>query len=123
MRIESLKDLIEALPITPRVLANLRETARLYSTHYSTMIEGNLLTQEQVAKVIAEDQHFPGRERDQQEVRGYYAALDEVERLAGSEARLSYGEEYSELARAFHGGRQDSRETDAIQAGTKCDPR
>ena len=64
MRIEAVKHAIEALPITPRVLANLRETARLYSTHYSTMIEGNLLTQEQVGKVIAEDQHFPGRERD-----------------------------------------------------------
>jgi Fic family protein len=89
MRIEAVKHAIEALPITPRVLANLRETARLYSTHYSTMIEGNLLTQEQVAKVIAEDQHFPGRERDQQEVRGYYAALDEVERLAGSKAGLT----------------------------------
>ena len=89
MRIEVVKHAIEALPITPRVLASLRETARLYSTHYSTMIEGNLLTQEQVAKVIAEDQHFPGRERDQQEVRGYYAALDEVERLAGSKAGLT----------------------------------
>jgi Fic family protein len=89
MRIEAVKHAIEALPITPHVLANLRETARLYSTHYSTMIEGNLLTQEQVAKVIAEDQHFPGRERDQQEVRGYYAALDEVERLAGSKAGLT----------------------------------
>jgi Fic family protein len=89
MRIEAVKHAIEALPITPRVLANLRETARLYSTHYSTMIEGNLLTQEQVVKVIAEDQHFPGRERDQQEVRGYYAALDEVERLAGSKAGLT----------------------------------
>jgi hypothetical protein len=44
MRIEAVKHVIEALPITPRVLANLRETARLYSTHYSTMIEGNLLT-------------------------------------------------------------------------------
>jgi Fic family protein len=89
MRIEAVKHAIEALPITPRVLANLRETARLYSTHYSTMIEGNLLTQEQVAQVIAEDQHFPGRERDQQEVRGYYAALDEVERLAGSRGGLT----------------------------------
>jgi len=89
MRIEAVKHAIAALPITPRVLANLRETARLYSTHYSTMIEGNLLTQEQVVKVIAEDQHFPGRERDQQEVRGYYAALDEVERLAGSKAGLT----------------------------------
>jgi hypothetical protein len=35
MRIEAVKHAIEALPITPRVLANLRETARLYSTHYS----------------------------------------------------------------------------------------
>lgn len=82
MRIEGVKQSIQTLPITPRVLATLRETARLFSTHYSTMIEGNRLTQQQVAQVIAENQHFPGRERDQDEVRGYYAALDEVERLA-----------------------------------------
>ena len=84
MRIESVKQAIQTLPITPRVLANLRETARLFSTHYSTMIEGNLLTQEQVAQVIEADQHFPGRERDQDEVKGYYTALDEAElHLAG----------------------------------------
>ena len=81
MRIEAVRQSIQVLPITPRVLATLRETARLFSTHYSTMIEGNRLTQQQVAQVIAEGQHFPGRERDQDEVRGYYAALDEVERL------------------------------------------
>jgi Fic family protein len=89
MRIEAVKQAIEALPITPRVLANLRETARLFSTHYSTMIEGNLLTQEQVAQVIGENEHFPGRERDQNEVRGYYAALDEVEVLAKSRIELT----------------------------------
>jgi Fic family protein len=82
MRIEAVKQSIQTLPITPRVLANLRETARLFSTHYSTMIEGNRLTQQQVEKVIGEGQHFPGRERDQDEVKGYYAALDEVERAA-----------------------------------------
>ena len=82
MRIEAVKQSIQTLPITPRVLETLRETARLFSTHYSTMIEGNRLTKQQVAQVIAEGQHFPGRERDQDEVRGYYAALDEVERLA-----------------------------------------
>src|ERR1700674_4176696 len=80
MRIEAVKQAIQTLPITPRVLANLRETARLFSTHYSTMIEGNRLTQEQVARVIGADQHFPGRERDQDEVKGYYAALDEAGR-------------------------------------------
>jgi cell filamentation protein, protein adenylyltransferase len=82
MRIEAARQSVETLPITPRVLANLRETARLFSTHYSTMIEGNRLTQQQVAQVLAEGQHFPGRERDQDEVRGYYAALNEIERLA-----------------------------------------
>lgn len=81
MRIEAARQAIQSLPITPRVLANLRETARLFSTHYSTAIEGNLLTPEQVAVVIDREQHFPGRERDENEVKGYYAALEEVERL------------------------------------------
>ena len=33
MRIEAVKQAIQTLPITPRVLANLRETARLFSTN------------------------------------------------------------------------------------------
>src|SRR5579863_10219360 len=89
MRIEAVKQAIHTLPITPRVLANLRETARLFSTHYSTMIEGNRLTQEQVAQVIGGEQHFPGRERDQDEVKGYYAALDEVERMVKRREKVS----------------------------------
>src|SRR5258708_27718996 len=89
MRIEAVKQAIQTLPITPRVLANLRETARLFSTHYSTMIEGNRLTQEQVARVIGDDQHFPGRERDQDEVKGYYAALDKAEHLAKRREKVS----------------------------------
>src|ERR1039457_1867069 len=89
MRMEALKQAIQALPITPRVVANLRETARLFSTHYSTLIEGNRLTQGQVAQVIGGARHFPGRERDQDEVKGYYAALDEAERLAKRRERVS----------------------------------
>ena len=89
MRIEAVTQMVQTLPITPRVLANLRETARLFSTHYSTMIEGNRLTQEQVAQVIDGNRQFPGRERDQAEVKGYYAALDEVERLTKRRERLS----------------------------------
>src|ERR1700693_6148131 len=89
MRIEAVRQAIRTLPVTPRVLANLRETARLLSTHYSTMIEGNRLTQEQVAQVIGGDPHFQGWERDQDEVKGYYAALDEVERLAKRREKVS----------------------------------
>ena len=59
MRIEAVHQTISSLPITPRVLANLRETARLNSTHYSTMIEGNRLTPQQVAKVLGGDLHYP----------------------------------------------------------------
>src|SRR5258706_13889004 len=89
MRMEAVKKHIQPLQITPRVLTNLRETARLFSTHYSTMIEGNRLTQEQVAQVIEADQHFPGREPDQDEVKGYYAALDEAEHLAKRREKVS----------------------------------
>ncbi len=72
------------LPITPSVLATLRVTSRLVSTHYSTMIEGNLLTQEQVGKVIGKHQHLAGRECDEKEVLGYYTALAKAEAIAGS---------------------------------------
>ena len=82
MRIEAAREAVGHLPITPSVLATLRETARLFSTHYSTMIEGNRLTQDQVSKVIEKQQHFPGRDRDEKEVLGYYAALDKTEQFA-----------------------------------------
>ena len=81
LRIESVKQAICDLPITPTLLMTLRETARLYSTHYSTMIEGNRLTQEEVERVVKKQEHFPGRERDEKEVKGYYAALDYIEKL------------------------------------------
>jgi Fic family protein len=84
MRIEGAKEAVQHLPITPSVLATLRQSARLYSTHYSTMIEGNRLTQEQVSKVIEKQEHFPGRERDEKEVLGYYAALERAEQLAAA---------------------------------------
>jgi Fic family protein len=82
MRIEAAKQAVQHLPITPSVLASLRESSRLISTHYSTMIEGNRLTQQQVTQVIAKQEHFPGRDRDEREVLGYYAALAKAEQLA-----------------------------------------
>jgi Fic family protein len=48
------------------------------------MIEGNRLTQEQVAKVIEKQERFPGRERDEKEVLGYYVALEKAEQLAAA---------------------------------------
>lgn len=79
MRIEAAKEKVGLLPLNPTVLASLRETAKLYTTHYSTMIEGNQLQPDEVKKVITLEEHFPGRERDEYEVKGYYAALAQLE--------------------------------------------
>ena len=79
MRIEAVKTQIVHLPVTPHVLHSLRETARLCTTHYSTMIEGNRLEQAQVESVLHHEGHFPGRERDEYEIKGYYATLAQVE--------------------------------------------
>ena len=89
MRIEVAREKVSSLPLTPTVLSSLRESARLYTTHYSTMIEGNLLSLEQVEEVIKHEGHFPGRERDEHEVRGYYSALTQVEQWAAASMPIS----------------------------------
>ena len=80
MDIEGSRQAVADLPITVQVLASLRESARLVSTHYSTQIEGNRLTQAQVVDVL-QGGSFPNRERDEREVKNYYQALDYLDRL------------------------------------------
>ncbi len=89
IRIETAKQKILHLPLTPTVLNSLRETARLYTTHYSTMIEGNRLDPDQVEKVLKHEGHFPGRERDEHEVKGYYSALTQVEKWAAQGVKIT----------------------------------
>ncbi|MDX8431595.1 MAG: Fic family protein [Candidatus Algichlamydia australiensis] len=79
LRIENAKNKSISLPLNPRILTSLRQTAKLFTTHYSTMIEGNQLEPLEVKKVLKHNGHFPGRERDEQEVKGYYAALAKLE--------------------------------------------
>jgi Fic family protein len=80
MDIEASRQAVSSLSITLNVLTSLRESARLTATHYSTQIEGNRLTQEQVEDVI-QGGTFPNRERDEREVKNYYLALDYVDAL------------------------------------------
>lgn len=81
-RIDGCRRTIDETPINARVIASLRETARLNSTHFSTAIEGNRLSSEEVRGVIKDGGKFPNRERDQEEVLNYYRALGYVETLA-----------------------------------------
>ncbi len=89
MRIEAAKERVGLLPLSSSVLRSLRETARLYTTHCSTLIEGNQLSPEEVQAVLHLEGHFPGRERDEAEVKGYYAALAKVEQYAAQGQRFS----------------------------------
>src|SRR3990167_6309270 len=89
IRLEAAKQKILHLPLTPSVLHSLRETARLYTTHYSTMIEGNKLDPIQIKAVINEQSHFPGRQRDELEVTNYYAALTQVEQWVHNNIKIS----------------------------------
>ncbi len=80
MDIEASRQAVSTMPFTLHVLTSLRKSARLNATHYSTQIEGNRLTQEQVGEVL-QGGAFPNRERDEQEVRNYYLALGYLDRL------------------------------------------
>jgi len=90
MAIEASRAAVDRLPITARLIASLRESARLLSTHYSTQIEGNRLTAVEVERVIAGHGGFPGRERDETEVRNYYRAVDKAEAVAALETGCCY---------------------------------
>ena len=82
MEIEAGRKSIELLPVSAELLESLRESARLISTHYSTAIEGNRLTQEEVQEVLVNHKKIPNRERDEVEVRNYYRALDHLDNLS-----------------------------------------
>ena len=80
MQVESCRQAITDLPINAVVLQHLRETAALATTHFSTQIEGNRLTLPEV-KAALKGEKFPGRERDELEVRNHFRALEAMEAL------------------------------------------
>lgn len=53
------------------------------------MIEGNRLDPDQIEKVLKHHGHFPGRDRDEHEVKGYYAALTQVEKWAAQSLNIT----------------------------------
>lgn len=98
MAIEADRQVVAGLPLTVPMLDSLRRSARLLSTHLSTRIEGNRLTLPQVQAVVEGEGNFPGRERDEAEVRNYFAALEQVEQWGHKKERLTEKE-----VRTIHG--------------------
>lgn len=104
MTIEGARRVVEGLPVDLALLAGLRETARRVTTHHSTRIEGNRLTLAEVDAVLV-GQRFPGRERDEAEVRNYYRAIEAVETLAADDRPLREADIRRMHALAFAGRR------------------
>ena len=83
---------IRNLPINPKLLTSLRETAKMTTIHYSTQIEGNRLSQEEVYNVLKNPNKVisnTGRIRDEKEIKGYYIALDYIEKLIKEKATIT----------------------------------
>lgn len=111
MKIEASKQKAELLPVAPVVLASLRKSARLNTTHYSTQIEGNRLNIDEISHVIELKGHFPGRERDAHEVKGYYAALEQLEKYVAQARPLSETMIQSLHAFVMSGGKKNVKPT------------
>lgn len=108
MAIEGARRAVEGLPVDLAVLQGLRETARRVTTHHSTRIEGNRLSLAEVDAALA-GQRFPGRERDEVEVRHYYRAIEEVDTLAAEDRPLRETDVRRLHALAFAGRRIQPR--------------
>jgi Fic family protein len=78
--IERVRQTIRLTILPPAVAEQLRQQAHIRATHYSTRIEGNLLTLKETEQVIQQGLLFPGREHDVGEVERYYRALQQVEK-------------------------------------------
>ena len=92
IQIERVKEGIKNLPINPKLLTSLRETAKMTTIHYSTQIEGNRLSLEEVYNVLKNPNKVisnTGRIRDEKEIKGYYIALDYIEKLIKEKATIT----------------------------------
>ena len=106
MDIEASRQTVASLPVSAQLLTSLRESARLNTTHYSTQIEGNRLTQEEVA-VVVKGGTFPNRKRDETEVKNYFRALDFVDELIEQSA----DELTAEMIQRIHGAVMEGKPT------------
>ncbi len=89
MTIEATRQAVTMTTLPLPIAERLRQQARVRSTHYSTRIEGNRLTHDEAQQVVIRGHHIPGRERDMQEVRNYYRALQQIETWVESQTPIT----------------------------------
>jgi Fic family protein len=89
MEIEACRQAITEMVVDASTEEKLRLNARLATIHFSTQMEGNRLTLEQVRSVLLESRPIPNRRQDEQQVRNYARALAYLESLRGAEDGLT----------------------------------
>ncbi|HAX62312.1 MAG TPA: hypothetical protein DCX95_07160 [Elusimicrobia bacterium] len=89
-KIEALNTYISKTDILPVWEKKLRHRAKLKSSHYSTRIEGNRLTYEQVEKVSKNEKITGATEKDVREVRNYFNVLDFIERISEKKTTVNH---------------------------------
>ena len=90
-QIEAVKSSFEKKSVSPKLLLSLHQSAKLASTHFSTQIEGNRLSQKEVETLVYHTSNAVQLKagHDAKEVRAYYNALEFVEKSLDSNAPLS----------------------------------
>lgn len=78
MTIYAARALVDVLPVPPDAAFMMKYEAQKRSTHFSTSIEGNELTLDEIRKGVALADRTGSRQ--QQEVRNYWRALEWIER-------------------------------------------
>lgn len=99
MEIEAIKTEMKGISLPLVTLEQIRQEARVRSTHYSTLIEGNRLTLSETESAIKSKKiYFFGMERDAAEVRNYWTALVRVGEWAEKSIELN-----EDLIKKLHG--------------------
>lgn len=80
---------IEAEPLIPSLSLTLTQENKILATHYSTSIEGNPLTQQEVTNILLEEK-IPIN-KSEQEVKNYFRALNRISVISREKKPISLG--------------------------------
>lgn len=87
IKVEQLRDHFSGDKVPPRLTNHMRKLSRKKSSHASTRIEDNPLTEEQASQAIDDAKHH--FLKPEEEVRNYYAALELLERRLEERSAIS----------------------------------
>ena len=115
MEIARHREFSDQIPISPAADLMLRKQARQRSTHSSTLIEGNPITQKSIPQTIADRGRTPSEA--QMEVRNYWRALEWIDEAVAKSVYPSEAFIRRLHAIVYSGARGRPRETSKYRAG------